>query len=935
MEHRAINAVLQLEGRIPAPPPVFVGRESERRRLAVLLGRHRSLTVTGPGGIGKTSLALVVLHHAYAPSIDRVRWVAMRPDTGLERALSAAFGAPESEHALSLAALFLQAESQRWVVVIDDAHCIDPDDRRALYATVERYALHSQWLLLSRTAPEPSPDRAVLALDALTVPELDELAHEINPERTASERARLATAAAGSPLRLKLLASGALELEASRTIEPETDNPALARLRWLSEPVAPALLAVLIEQSEMHVRSLAQRSLLEHSSKGVRLHDEARSLLGPPPRLGPAALGAFATALLSNESPALWLEALRVLAAHDDEPALLDALDLRAAALLSVGLGRPLVAMLEPLGHPRARRWLLRALTQHPQASSLERIAEPDAADVEARRDYATALFRVGAMHECARVCEQSLEHCNAERRFDLALLRASTEAVLGNLLHAIALAERLEPVTPRQQFAKDSYLSRGYALVGQPERAAALIDRWCDGRELPAVESATSLQLTYAAGMLGRVRDARALLKRIERSQSYDRWSLQLGWLHIELESARLDRAVSVSEQLQLEWAASGYLAPMLEFVAICVAIEQGAWDGVTSRLTELARALSASEDRQTLALCDALADELATAGLGGVARIERPPINAGALFNRWRRALLREGVEAPAPFATAEVSPADLRTTVLALAGEAQVLALDGAHDRAARAMDEASVVAQRAGLVRMQFSVDRSAALLAASAGDLARLARYRESFVGYAAEMPSRRAGAWARWCALVSATDAPSPAQWIELARADAELAVLVHGLLGARVELDRWQRMVIDGVAARWPAVRYRVQPAVSAIGPEAWVLDEPRASVTLFDRAEIDLSRAEQTLSMLALLAHRGSASKKTLAAEVWRVRDYHRLRDDKRIEVAIRKLRVKIEQDPSLPRRVRTDRDGYALSEEAPLVALLHRATALDGAA
>ena len=44
-------------------------------------------------------------------------------------------------------------------------------------------------------------------------------------------------------------------------------------------------------------------------------------------------------------------------------------------------------------------------------------------------------------------------------------------------------------------------------------------------------------------------------------------------------------------------------------------------------------------------------------------------------------------------------------------------------------------------------------------------------------------------------------------------------------------------------------------------------------------------------------------------------------------RIEVAVRKLRVKIESDPSNPRRLKTERDGYTLSEDAPLVALLPR--------
>ncbi|MDT0328293.1 BTAD domain-containing putative transcriptional regulator [Nocardiopsis lambiniae] len=64
--HRAI--LVQDDGLIPAPPagnlPAavvdLVGRDTEAATLRDLLDRHRLITVTGPGGVGKTSLALAV-----------------------------------------------------------------------------------------------------------------------------------------------------------------------------------------------------------------------------------------------------------------------------------------------------------------------------------------------------------------------------------------------------------------------------------------------------------------------------------------------------------------------------------------------------------------------------------------------------------------------------------------------------------------------------------------------------------------------------------------------------------------------------------------------------------------------------------------------------------------------------------------------------------
>ena len=45
-------------GNFPAEPNSFVGRERDLAELVAILGRGRALTLCGPGGIGKTRLAL-------------------------------------------------------------------------------------------------------------------------------------------------------------------------------------------------------------------------------------------------------------------------------------------------------------------------------------------------------------------------------------------------------------------------------------------------------------------------------------------------------------------------------------------------------------------------------------------------------------------------------------------------------------------------------------------------------------------------------------------------------------------------------------------------------------------------------------------------------------------------------------------------------------
>src|SRR4029077_15310007 len=52
------SATAILTGNLPAEPNSFIGRERDLAELARLLGEVRALTLSGPGGIGKTPLAV-------------------------------------------------------------------------------------------------------------------------------------------------------------------------------------------------------------------------------------------------------------------------------------------------------------------------------------------------------------------------------------------------------------------------------------------------------------------------------------------------------------------------------------------------------------------------------------------------------------------------------------------------------------------------------------------------------------------------------------------------------------------------------------------------------------------------------------------------------------------------------------------------------------
>src|SRR5208282_5335579 len=52
------SATALFSGNLPAEPNSFIGRERDLAELARLLGDVRALTLSGPGGIGKTRLAV-------------------------------------------------------------------------------------------------------------------------------------------------------------------------------------------------------------------------------------------------------------------------------------------------------------------------------------------------------------------------------------------------------------------------------------------------------------------------------------------------------------------------------------------------------------------------------------------------------------------------------------------------------------------------------------------------------------------------------------------------------------------------------------------------------------------------------------------------------------------------------------------------------------
>ncbi len=133
-------------------------------------------------------------------------------------------------------------------------------------------------------------------------------------------------------------------------------------------------------------------------------------------------------------------------------------------------------------------------------------------------------------------------------------------------------------------------------------------------------------------------------------------------------------------------------------------------------------------------------------------------------------------------------------------------------------------------------------------------------------------------------------------------------------LLGGVASGDALDRLLVDGLAARWQRT---IQP-LSEGEPARWAFDQATSTVFMPQRCEQASPLAIRILCCLfdAAASPPGHARLEEVASIAWDVSDYHPLRDAKRVHVAIRRLRTLIEDDPSAPTRLLTVDGGYALA-------------------
>ena len=125
-QDRGVRAEVAL---LPAPLTSFVGRTAERAALAAALGEHRLVTAVGPGGVGKTRLALSVVGDVAGRYADGAWYVDLVPVTDpamVAPAIAAALGLGEHQGRSSENSVLGWLASRETLLVLDNCeHLLD------------------------------------------------------------------------------------------------------------------------------------------------------------------------------------------------------------------------------------------------------------------------------------------------------------------------------------------------------------------------------------------------------------------------------------------------------------------------------------------------------------------------------------------------------------------------------------------------------------------------------------------------------------------------------------------------------------------------------------------------------------------------------------------------------------------------------------------
>ena len=163
-------------GNRPVPLTTFAGREEEVRDVRALLERHRLTTLIGPGGVGKTRLALEAVG-----AVREVWWVELAPIAEAPRvaeAVAAALGVDDDRGRTVVESLVRALRDRDLLLVLDNCEHLVADTG----SLVDAVLAHAEEIHVVVTSREPLglDGEQVRRVQSLTVPSKEATAESVD-----------------------------------------------------------------------------------------------------------------------------------------------------------------------------------------------------------------------------------------------------------------------------------------------------------------------------------------------------------------------------------------------------------------------------------------------------------------------------------------------------------------------------------------------------------------------------------------------------------------------------------------------------------------------------------------------------------------------------------------------------------------------------------
>lgn len=907
-------------GLIPAryrlldPPEMFVGREDEERRLAS--SGPGLMVVAGPGGMGKSAL----VQRALAPRAAHTWVIRCATDDTFEQLAEDVFMAlcgsryerPYADGELVDWVLRSASDGAK-TIVLEDAHRLRDGAQTRWLEVLASEAREASWVVTSRQPPDV--DVSWISLGPLPVEESQRLVERVARDIDPSMLRSLVHDAGGSPFWIRQLAS--------------RPRPREELLEGLSQPSLKylAMLAIAREplQGDAYAperRELEERGLLVRVGDAERLHDAAAdSVVHALSEDARRAAGRHAAEVLTRSNdPRDRLEAFRLSLASEPR---LDWLRDEHIEWVEAGLGPRLWGIVGDAPDEALGSLKLRVALVVGSRTSLEWLTErPRPEGRDERLLWATGLTLAGFSRRAVSELRDAMQESSAvggQLPFADALVFADALCSAGEAAESAGVLVGLK-CEGANAARRDVLLAKAYFHAGQSELSSQVFARAERALEShPEVERESRAERDYLRIKLGH--DVSSADTRGASQPTGIRERVIQGFRLVT--EGRFGHSASVLQSLAEHGdlpAGSSLLANVARGILRVTAGRYAGLSTMSRTMVQEAEQLG----NANLYYWSYILERLVNLGRAREVR-ELPwassiPVPTG-ISDRYLKAvrvshMARRGEHVPARMLPTPARGDGPFVACICDLVEANVCLLRGDAERAAFLAARATERTRTLGyfffegetllILAYAWLCIPAPSSLATTLVDLRRVAeRLRSARYRVIANLLEG---------SLRESPDVPALLSIAQESEASPTAARVANVLLGGpRDACDALDAALIDGLRARWSR-----QVVVQGGSGASWVFDAAARKVYLPGRA-IPLSALASRV--LACLFEGGEAGVPldAIGRSAWSLDEFHQLRDSKRVHVAVRRIRLVLEEDPSDPKRLLTIDGGYCLSAQS----------------